>query len=85
VLAVEAGDGAGDTGTDVTTVRSLSDDRCTFEPGSDHPELLALYLGMLDADFTVVDSPELVEALRKLARRYQRAVRASGPAPSAVR
>jgi len=66
-------------------VRPLGDDRCTFEPGSDHSEMLALYLGMLDADFTVVDSPELVEALRKLARRYQRAVRASGPAPSAVR
>jgi predicted DNA-binding transcriptional regulator YafY len=60
-------------------VRPLGDDRCTFEPGSDHPELLALYLGMLDADFTVVDSPELVEALGKLARRYQRAVKASRP------
>jgi predicted DNA-binding transcriptional regulator YafY len=58
-------------------VRPLGDDRCTFEPGSDHAELLALYLGMLDADFTVVDSPELVDALGKLARRYRRAVDAS--------
>jgi hypothetical protein len=32
---------------------------------------------MLDADFTVVDSPELVEALGRLAHRYQRAVDAS--------
>jgi predicted DNA-binding transcriptional regulator YafY len=63
-------------------VESLGDDRCAFAPGSDHPELLALYLGMLDADFTIVDSPELVAALGKLARRYQRAVRAS---QSAVR
>lgn len=55
-------------------VESLDDDRCAFEPGSDHPEMLALYLGMLDADFTVVDSPELVAALGQLARRYQRAV-----------
>jgi predicted DNA-binding transcriptional regulator YafY len=54
-------------------------DRCAFEPGSDHPELLALYLGMLDADFEVVDSPELVAALRKLAARYQRAIDASLP------
>ena len=48
-----------------------------FEPGSDYPEMLALYLGLLDADFTVVDSPELVSALRTLAGRYQRAIEAS--------
>jgi cytochrome oxidase Cu insertion factor (SCO1/SenC/PrrC family) len=55
-------------------VQTLEDDRCTFEPGSDHPQMLALYLGMLDADFEIVDSPELVDALRELAARYQRAV-----------
>jgi predicted DNA-binding transcriptional regulator YafY len=64
-------------------VEPLGEDRCAFEPGSDHPEMLALYLGMLDADFTIVDSPELVDALRKLTRRYQRAIdasqQASGP------
>jgi hypothetical protein len=32
---------------------------------------------LLDADFTVVDSPELVDALRKLTLRYQRAMAAS--------
>jgi len=58
-------------------VDSLADDRCAFEPGSDHPEMLALYLGMLDADFEVADSPELVDSLRKLSSRYQRAVSAS--------
>ncbi len=58
-------------------VQALGEDRCAFEPGSDHPELLALYLGMLDADFTIVDSPELVDALCKLTRRYQRAIDAS--------
>ena len=58
-------------------VQPLNEDRCAFEPGSDHPEMLALYLGMLDADFTIVDSPELVDALRKLTRRYQRAIDAS--------
>jgi hypothetical protein len=39
--------------------------------------MLALYLGMLDADFEIVDAPELVDALRALARRYQRAADAS--------
>ncbi|MBV9448986.1 MAG: YafY family transcriptional regulator [Streptosporangiaceae bacterium] len=55
-------------------VEPLGDDRCAFTPGSDNPETLALYLGMLGADFTVVDSPELVAALRELSGRYQRAI-----------
>ena len=58
-------------------VESLGADSCAFEPGSDHPEMLALYLGMLGADFTVVDSPELVAALHTLASRYRRAIEAS--------
>jgi predicted DNA-binding transcriptional regulator YafY len=58
-------------------LESLGENRCAFEAGSDSPEMLALYLGMLDADFTLVDSPELVDALRALTRRYQRAIDAS--------
>ncbi|HEV2260456.1 MAG TPA: hypothetical protein VGS06_45710, partial [Streptosporangiaceae bacterium] len=59
-------------------VSPVGSDRCAFEPGSDYPEMLALYLGLLDADFTVVDSPELISALRTLAGRFQRAVDAEG-------
>ena len=55
-------------------VQPLGEQRSAFQPGSDNPELLALYLGMLDADFTIMDAPELVEALRKLVKRYQRAI-----------
>jgi len=58
-------------------VEDLGEDRCAFEPGSDHPEMLALYLGLLGADFTIVESPELVAALRTLTARYQRAIDAS--------
>jgi predicted DNA-binding transcriptional regulator YafY len=58
-------------------VESLGKDRCAFEPGSDDPEMLALYLGMLGADFEIVDAPELIDALRKLTWRYQRAIDAS--------
>ena len=58
-------------------VRSLGHDRCAFEPGSDHPQMLALYLGLLDADFEIEGSPELVDALGELADRYHRAVDAS--------
>jgi predicted DNA-binding transcriptional regulator YafY len=63
-------------------VESLGHDRCAFEPGADHPQMLALYLGMLDTDFEIVDSPELIDALRKLAGRYQRAVDTSQHASS---
>jgi predicted DNA-binding transcriptional regulator YafY len=62
-------------------VESLGEDQCAFEPGSDDPEMLALYLGMLDADFKIVDSPQLVDALRKLTGRYQRAIDSSQQAP----
>jgi predicted DNA-binding transcriptional regulator YafY len=62
-------------------VEPLGGDRCAFEPGSDHPELLALYLGMLGADFTIADSPELVAALRTLIGRYQRAIDAAESEP----
>ncbi|MRH88498.1 WYL domain-containing protein [Nocardia sp. SYP-A9097] len=55
-------------------IETLGDDHCAFEPGSDNPQQLALYLGMLDADFEIVDSPELAAALRTLIERYQRAL-----------
>ena len=58
-------------------VESLGEDQCAFKPGSDHPEMLALYLGLLDADFTIVDAPELTDALRRLTGRYQRAIGSS--------
>jgi hypothetical protein len=36
---------------------------------------------MLGADFEIVDSPELADALRELAGRFQRAIGASQQAP----
>jgi predicted DNA-binding transcriptional regulator YafY len=59
-------------------VEPLGEDRCAFEPGSDHPHMLALYLGLLDADFEIVHAPELADALRTLAGRYLRAADSSG-------
>ncbi|MGW4945327.1 hypothetical protein ACWEOZ_27475 [Actinoplanes sp. NPDC004185] len=57
-------------------VEELGVQRCAFSPGADNPEMLALYLGLLDADFTVTDAPELVAVLSKPAGRYQRAAAA---------
>jgi predicted DNA-binding transcriptional regulator YafY len=61
-------------------VEELGADRCAFEPGSDHPEMLALYLGMLNANFSIVDCPELVDALRRIVDRYQHAIDTSAAA-----
>ena len=35
--------------------------------------MLALYLAMMDADFTITEPPELLERVRKLAERFARA------------
>ena len=52
-------------------------DRCVIEVGSDTPHQLALYIGLLDADFEILGPPELAEAFVRLAERYQRAAQAS--------
>ncbi len=53
-------------------VEELGEDRCAFEPGSEDPDSLALWLGFLGADFEV-ESEELQVALRALAARLTRA------------
>ena len=47
--------------------------RCIAEVGSDTPEMLALYVGLLDVDFEVLDSPGFAAHLTKLADRFHRA------------
>ncbi|MBB5953492.1 putative DNA-binding transcriptional regulator YafY [Saccharothrix tamanrassetensis] len=59
-------------------VQAVDETSCVLSVGSDTPGLLALYLGMLDADFTVTGPPELVARLRALADRFTRAVGADG-------
>jgi predicted DNA-binding transcriptional regulator YafY len=52
-------------------------DRCIIEAGSDTPHQLALYVGLLDIDFDILEPPDLAEAFIRLAERYQRAAKAS--------
>jgi predicted DNA-binding transcriptional regulator YafY len=59
-------------------VEAVDEHTCAVSVGSDTPQMLALYLGMLDADFEVGEAPELVEQLRTLADRYRRAITTSG-------
>jgi predicted DNA-binding transcriptional regulator YafY len=60
-------------------VEAVDDHSCIVSAGSDTPHMLAVWLGMLDADFEVEDPPELVERLLTLADRYRRAVVAGRP------
>ena len=56
------------------TIEAIDDQSCVLACGADSIESAAVYLGLLDADFTVTEPPELVAQLRVLAARYQRAV-----------
>ena len=62
----------------VGPVESIDEHTCQLSTGADSVETLALWAGLLDADFDVIDSPDLVARLEFLARRYARAAR-SGP------
>jgi predicted DNA-binding transcriptional regulator YafY len=53
-------------------------DHCIIEVGSDTPHQLALYIGLLDADFEILDPPDLAGAFIRLADRYQRAAESVG-------
>jgi len=53
-------------------VEAVDGERCVVHVVAPRPETLALYLGLLDADFRVTEPPELVACLAKLAARYAR-------------
>ena len=59
-------------------VEVVDEHTCIVNVGSDTPQMLAAYLGMLDADFDLMEPPELVEQLRTLADRYRRAIATTG-------
>ncbi len=55
------------------SVQAEGEDRCVVEVGSDTPQMLTLYLGLLDVDFEVLDAPELSHHLVSMADRFRRA------------
>ena len=57
------------------SVEPVAPDRCLMQLGGRSVEDIAFWLGVLDADFEVVDSPELAAAVRRVAERYARAAR----------
>jgi predicted DNA-binding transcriptional regulator YafY len=52
------------------TIIAVDDTSCILETGADNLEMLAGYLGLLGADFSVTEPPELVAAVQSLAARY---------------
>jgi predicted DNA-binding transcriptional regulator YafY len=54
-------------------IEPIDDSSCIVHARSNSVEMLALYLGLMDADFTVSDPPELVSQLEKLAGRFRAA------------
>ncbi|RZS80174.1 putative DNA-binding transcriptional regulator YafY [Motilibacter rhizosphaerae] len=55
-------------------VEPAGEQRCTVRLGGRTADDLAFWLGALGCDFTVVDSLELADAVRRLGERYARAV-----------
>ncbi|MEV0459387.1 helix-turn-helix transcriptional regulator [Catellatospora methionotrophica] len=55
------------------SVEVIDEQTCAVTTGADTAESMAMWIGLLDADFTVQDAPELSAALLRLADRYRRA------------
>jgi predicted DNA-binding transcriptional regulator YafY len=56
-------------------VEPIDDETCAVHGTANTIEMLALYLGMMGADFTVTEPPELLAHLSKLSERFLSAVR----------
>jgi len=57
----------------IGTVEPIDANRCILEAGADDLWTMAVYIDTLGHDFTVSESPELVEHLKTLSERYARA------------
>ena len=60
------------------TIEQLDKNTCRVEIGADSPEVMAPWLGFLDADFEVLGPPELAQAVAAMATRYGRATSSAG-------
>src|SRR6478672_5285188 len=56
------------------SIEPLGEDRCRVQIGARSPQDIAFWLGALDCDFEVEDSPDLADAVRRVSERYARAV-----------
>ena len=54
-------------------IEPIDEGTCLVHAKSNSLEMLAMHLGMLDADFTVTEPPELIEQLARLSKRFKNA------------
>ncbi|KAA1421109.1 WYL domain-containing protein [Nocardioides humilatus] len=59
----------------VGTVEPVDEERCLLVTGGDSLEVVAVWIGMLGLDFTVISPPALAEHLQVIANRYTAASR----------
>jgi predicted DNA-binding transcriptional regulator YafY len=57
----------------VGPAQAIDEMTCALDTGAESVEMLAMWLGLLGADFEITDCPELAEHLRLLGARYRRA------------
>lgn len=62
----------------IGTVEPLDEHRCVLVTGSESIDSTAVWIGVLDLDFTVTEPPELLAKLRELSARYDRAAGVPG-------
>lgn len=53
-------------------VEPVDEHSCTLRLGAETVETMALVLGRLEVDFTILDNPDLSEVVQRLAARFQR-------------
>jgi predicted DNA-binding transcriptional regulator YafY len=58
---------------DEGSVEAVAPQRCLLSIGGRSAEEVAVWLGLLDSDFEVIDSPDLAAAVQRIASRYARA------------
>jgi predicted DNA-binding transcriptional regulator YafY len=54
-------------------IEAVDDQTCVLDVGADTVQMIAHYIGLLDVDFEIIEPPELVDHVRRLADRYGRA------------
>jgi predicted DNA-binding transcriptional regulator YafY len=62
-------------------LEALDDERCLLYTGSDWLDGLAVYIAGIGVDFEVLEPPELIESVRRLAARFTNAI---APRPAAA-
>lgn len=58
----------------VGTVTAVDDSTCVLHSGADDLWTAAVYIGVLGYDFRVDEPPELIDYIRVLSKRYERAI-----------